>query len=148
MRINNSGALGGKRMNELMNKENQISFWDIPEDTQKLFTTDEVGKILNVKPSNISSMVYRYGIKKIIKTTNKGRTYYFDYKAMREIKAYFDRRNKEREAKGLQRLEAEPTEKYSIEELKKLHPLVTDERCFLMSYWPETLPKCFEDLEV
>ena len=130
-----------------MEIKERFSFWDIPEDTQKLFTTDEVGKILNVKPDNISSMVYRYGIKKILKATNKGRTYYFDYKAMREIKAYFDRRNKEREAKGLQRLEAEPTVKYSIEELKKLHPLVTDERCFQLSYWPETLPKCFEDLE-
>lgn len=130
-----------------MEIKERFSFWDIPEDTQKLFTTDEVGKILNVKPSNISSMAYRYGIKKIIKATNKGRTYYFDYKAMREIKDYFDRRNKEREAKGLQRLEAELTEKYSIEELKKLHPLVTDERCFRMSYWPETLPNCFKNLE-
>lgn len=130
-----------------MEIKERFSFGDIPEDTQKLFTTDEVGKILNVKPNNVSSMAFRLGIKKIVKATNKGRTYYFDYKAMREIKAYFDRRNKEREAKGLPRLEAEPTVKYTLEELKQMHPLVTDERCFKMSFWPETLPKCFEDLE-
>lgn len=130
-----------------MEIKERFSFWDIPEDTQKLFTTEEVGKILNVKPNNVSATVYRLGIKRILKSNNKGRSYYFDYKGMREIKAYYDRRNKEREAKGLPRIEAEPTVKYTIEELKQMHPLVTDDRCFKLSYWPEVMPKCFEDLE-
>lgn len=30
---------------------------------------------------------------------------------------------------------------------KSEHPLVTDERCFKLSYWPDTVPKCFEDLD-
>ena len=27
------------------------------------------------------------------------------------------------------------------------HPLVTDKRCFRLSWWPNTVPKCFEDLD-
>lgn len=30
---------------------------------------------------------------------------------------------------------------------KTEHPLVTDEECFRLSYWPDTVPKCFEDLD-
>lgn len=31
--------------------------------------------------------------------------------------------------------------------LKKLHPLVTDERCFNFSYFPDSEPNCFKDLD-
>ena len=27
------------------------------------------------------------------------------------------------------------------------HPLVTDPRCLRLNWWPETMPKCFEDLD-
>lgn len=27
------------------------------------------------------------------------------------------------------------------------HPLVTDKRCLKMNYWPNIVPKCFEDIE-
>lgn len=124
----------------------RFNFWDIPEDTERLFSTDEVGKILNQKPNNVSSMVYRTGIKRILRNTPTGRTYFFDYKALREIKDYYDRRNKERAAKGLPALKAPDTTQYSLEELKEMHPLVKDDRCFKLSWWPNIVPKCFEDL--
>lgn len=27
------------------------------------------------------------------------------------------------------------------------HPLVTDKRCLKMNYWPNVVPKCFEDID-
>lgn len=39
-----------------------------------------------------------------------------------------------------------PVKSLSIDQLKILHPLVTDERCFNINYWPDPMPKCFEDL--
>lgn len=36
--------------------------------------------------------------------------------------------------------------KMTTEQLKILHPLVTDEKCFNINYWPEDMPKCFEEL--
>lgn len=124
----------------------RCAFYEIPETTQRLFTTKEVGAILNQKPNCISAVVYRLGIHRILKSTPYGRTYFFNYQQMREIKEYYDRRNKERAAKGLPQLKAEETIQYSLEELKQIHPLVTDERCFKSSYWPDILPKCFEDI--
>lgn len=124
----------------------RCSFYDIPADTQRLFTTAEIGEIICQKPNNISAMAYRLNIKRIVRNTKAGRTYYFDYTALREIKAYYDRRNKERAAKGLPELKAPDTTQYSLEELKQMHPLVKDERCFKLSWWPSTMPKCFEDI--
>lgn len=33
----------------------------------------------------------------------------------------------------------------SLEELKREHPLVTDERCFKKCWWPETIPSILEE---
>ena len=32
-----------------------------------------------------------------------------------------------------------------VEELKKAHPLVRDERLFNLNYWPDVVPVCFEE---
>ena len=49
----------------------------------------------------------------------------------------------ERELAELERLSKVEVEKVDKEEE---HPLVTDKRCLRMNYWPETVPKCFEEL--
>jgi len=36
--------------------------------------------------------------------------------------------------------------KLTLEQMKMLHPLVKDERCFNINYWPATEPVCFKDL--
>lgn len=33
------------------------------------------------------------------------------------------------------------------EAMYQSHPLVTDKKCFRMSYWPNTVPSCFGDLD-
>ena len=40
------------------------------------------------------------------------------------------------------------TPKLTLEQLRILHPLVKDDRCFNINWWPETEPICFKDLEV
>ena len=37
--------------------------------------------------------------------------------------------------------------KLDLEKLKSEHPLVTDERCFHLSWFPDTEPKNFEEIE-
>lgn len=34
-----------------------------------------------------------------------------------------------------------------LEKLKREHPLVTDERCFILSWFPETIPSGFSEEE-
>ena len=41
----------------------------------------------------------------------------------------------------------EKTNEEKLEELKKEHPLVTDEKCFTLSWFPKTVPSVFEEEE-
>lgn len=41
----------------------------------------------------------------------------------------------------------EKTNEEKLEELKKEHPLVTDEKCFTLSWFPETIPSVLQDDE-
>ena len=41
----------------------------------------------------------------------------------------------------------EKTNEEKLEELKKEHPLVTNEKCFTLSWFPETIPSVFDDDE-
>jgi hypothetical protein len=41
----------------------------------------------------------------------------------------------------------EKTNEEKLEDLKREHPLVTDERCFTLSWFPETIPSVLEEVE-
>ena len=41
----------------------------------------------------------------------------------------------------------EKTNEEKLEELKKEHPLVTDEKCFTLSWFPETIPSVLKEEE-
>lgn len=54
----------------------------------------------------------------------------------------------EAKARIIQNETADNIEKEGVlERLKRGHPLVTDERCFKLSWWPETIPSIFQDDE-
>ena len=42
---------------------------------------------------------------------------------------------------------AEKTKEEKLEKLKKEHPLVTDERCFTLSWFPEIIPSVLNEVE-
>ena len=42
---------------------------------------------------------------------------------------------------------SEKTREEKLEELKKEHPLVTNEKCFTLSWFPETVPSVLEEEE-
>lgn len=37
------------------------------------------------------------------------------------------------------------TKEEILEQLRKEHPLVKDDRCFRLNWWPVTRPACFDD---
>lgn len=53
-------------------------------------------------------------------------------------------RNKQIEEYVIRQKKEQP--KMTLSQLKILHPLVTDERCFNINWWPDTEPVCFKDL--
>ena len=42
-------------------------------------------------------------------------------------------------------LKESENEQCELEEMKRLHPLVTDERFFRTSYFPDITPNCFKE---
>lgn len=42
---------------------------------------------------------------------------------------------------------AEYKKQLQLQDNIKEHPLVKDKRCFRLGWWPNTVPKCFEDLD-
>ena len=42
---------------------------------------------------------------------------------------------------------AEYKKQLQLQDNTKEHPLVTDSRCLRLSWWPNIVPKCFEDLD-
>ena len=53
-------------------------------------------------------------------------------------------RNKQIEEYVIRQKKEQP--KMTLSQLKILHPLVTDDRCFNINWWPTTEPVCFKDL--
>ena len=65
---------------------------------------------------------------------------YFTHDALALCREELERREAKKRAKT-------PAVKIDVEALKAEHPLVTDERCLKLSYWPETIPACLEEAE-
>jgi virulence-associated protein VapD len=92
------------------------------EEYDRQVNAKQYAKELNISYDNMKAILKQFGIKDTHKM----------YRS-KKIEEYVKKMKKEQP-------------KMTIEQLKILHPLVTDERCFNINYWPESMPKCFEDL--
>ena len=114
-------------------------------EVQKIYTTNEIADILNISAARVRNLVNYYHIEHSIAPTGNSRAAYYSYDTMRQIKDIFEsmqkKQDKERIKKQLAALNCE-----SEEELKNLHPLVTDPRCLKLSWWPDVIPNCFEEV--
>lgn len=92
------------------------------EEYDRQVNAKQYAKELNISYDSMKEILKQFGIKDTHKM----------YRS-KKIEEYVKKMNKEQP-------------KMTIQQLKILHPLVTDERCFNINYWPDPLPKCFEDL--
>lgn len=122
-------------------------------------SADEIAKIIGCPTSSIWNLAKRLGCQRTIKLirthgeNNHARNTqkaFYTYSDMLKMKAYRDAQAKRRaESKRAfeKKIKAEQEkEMQSLKTMKSSHPLVTDARCFNLFWFPETEPKCFEDL--
>lgn len=115
------------------------------------YSTSELAKIANVTNSEIRNICRRLKIDWEVRPSNNSRCAYYTYADSLKIIAYTKNAKQVREEnqKKLKNLilksYAKSEESKTIEELKKEHPLVTDERFFKTSYFPEVIPECFKE---
>ena len=110
----------------------------------KTYETEEIAKILNISTASVRKFAYRndyFCINKNVKTGVKAVWGEDMFKAISEYVS------KKRKIKAKRELMKKKAPSLTIEQLKELHPLVTDERCFRLTWFPETVPKGFEDVE-
>ena len=97
-------------------------------------TSRDVADMLGRELSSVINARSRLGIKcKTVKSGMFTKCIWSedDFKKIKEWSDNLRAKDRERENKKQQ----------DIEELKKLHPLVTDERCFNMEWWPDEIQK-------
>lgn len=73
---------------------------------------------------------------------------YFEDKDGEElIKTYLKRKEEKRINDAKVAVEKEKKFQEYLKTARNDHPLVTDERCFRLNWWPDVTPRCFEDLD-
>lgn len=114
---------------------------------QRYFTTYEIAKETGMTEKAVRNILYRRQISPVIVSNHNGRKALWGYTAykivMERAEVYKKRENRLKQVKAILQKE----EVLSLEELRKLHPLVKDDRFFKTSYFPDIIPKCFEDFE-
>ena len=102
---------------------------------ERLFSTAEIAAAANVQPAYINALARENGvIYSIMKIDGKRRARY-TYEAMRQLLTLASTEHQKRAT--LQFGDGTASE----------HPLVTDERCLKLSYWPDVVPACFEEVD-
>ena len=112
-----------------------------PEE-QRTFTVTDIQRITGSSPSVIRSIAERAGIEGFV---NKDRhnVVVYDFKSMKQIVAIY--RNYMRIDDVVKINKRRASEPKTIEQLRKEHPLVKDDKFFKLTYFPDIVPKCFAD---
>ena len=110
----------------------------------RTFTTSELRDATGYSAPSISRLALQSGFGTVVpaKTGTDSVWPLEFYMWLKKHKARIDLEH-QRIAKRKAKLVEE--ENKNIAEMKREHPLVTDERCFKLNYWPETVPNCLED---
>ena len=115
-------------------------------EVQRVYTTAEIAMYLNTSEYAIRNIANYYRIDKVISPTKNSRAAFYSYEAVRLIKSHFDAKKNKEKQKQIKAQVSKPD--LSLEELRKLHPLVKDDRFFNTSFFPDVTPECFKVSEV
>ena len=115
---------------------------------EKTYTTTEVMEMCGLTRAAVLSRARPLGFTKcckyVLKRTSWGnyiKEFSFTESQVKAMGCDHDLRNQKVE------VVVEKTNEEKLEELKREHPLVTNEKCFTLSWFPETVPSVFEEEE-
>ena len=109
---------------------------------ERRYTTKEIAQQSGYCEETVRNLCRHLGFTSEIESKNSRQPTwsYIAYKAVMNWK-------KKQDEKRASFAPVKKEEQLSIEELRKLHPLVKDDRFFKTSFFPDVTPKCFEELE-
>ena len=116
-------------------------------ESEKMYTTTELTEITGLTRAGVLRRARPFGFTKyckyVLKRTSWGnyiKEFSFTESQVKAMGCDHDLRGEKVEA-------VEKTAEEKLEELKKEHPLVTNEKCFTLSWFPETIPSVLKDDE-
>lgn len=109
---------------------------------EKMFTITDIQRVCGASPNIIRSIAEKAGVESFISKGNR-HSIVFDFNSARQIIAIY--KNYSRVDEIAKRNRSEPK---TIEELRAEHPLVTDDRFFKLSFFPDVVPNCFKECEL
>lgn len=108
----------------------------------------ELEELLEVKRGEIFSLEDELDLDPIECKLGSVLTFKFTEDDDKKIIDYFKKKKEEEVAKKkAEKLARHKAFLAKVEELKKQYPSVTDERCFNLAWWPDTVPECLKDLD-
>ena len=122
---------------------NNSSFGTKPP-AERVFTTEDIASLTGYSKENVRNILRGGGYKPKIRATKISRQAVWTYDAYRYVVDW----NKKHIEKRIKKtaLKKTNTDK-DLEQLKVEHPLVTDFRCFKLSWWPDIEPDCFKEVD-
>lgn len=120
---------------------------------EAVWTSEQLSTMLNITMVDVRNYTFRLKIHPTKMKNDKGvySVYnYDDYIRIKDLRIKILEKKELAEQRKKAKLEKEklkPVKKKveDVEELKKAHPLVRDERLFNLNYWPDVVPVCFEE---
>lgn len=115
--------------------------------TDAKWTSAQLMQMLGITQQDINNYRYRLGLEIEYKTTEKGKVALYNFEQYCKIKDYREKlleHKKLLEQKKMQQKPQDIERQKTLEELRREHPLVTDDRCFNLNWWPEVTPINFE----
>ena len=117
-------------------------------DNEKMYTTTDLVEITGLTRAAVLKRARPFGFTKyckyVLKRTSWGN--YIKEFSFTESQVKAMGCDHEYHAKKIEEV-SEKTKEEKLEELKREHPLVTNEKCFTLSWFPETVPSVLEEEE-
>ena len=110
----------------------------------RIYTVHEIAELFECSDNVVRNISFRLDIPHTYTTKNKARVVIYPYGSLRLFKNYFDARAKKRNETALKKVTLIRKEETTGAED---HPLVTDNRCLDLNYWPDVVPVCFKECE-
>lgn len=105
----------------------------------ELYTSEDLADFFDVDENYIRKLVNRL---KLERTTLEGNHIRYTENTRKACEEYF--KNKEKKEAEIRKVK-EKAKQEELARLKKEHPLVTDERCFNLNWWPENVLHSYEE---
>lgn len=112
-------------------------------DENRVFTTGEIAAACGVCNQTARNVLIRLGFDSTTKNVTNGRKAFWTYDAYKAAKDFIENHVEKRLENKKKKIADVESDSKTLEQLKREHPLVTDERCFNLNWWPDTVPVCF-----